>query len=182
MKFYPLPEQAVRILRKQKAPPRLYAHSQLVHDSAKRIVLRLEKAYPALKLDREVVLKGAALHDIGKVIHPSELTGIGNKHELDGMELLEELGIPLKVARCAFTHGAWRRDANLPLEDLLVALADMAWKGVRSESLDNMIVDRIAEQTKSEKYAVFMALDDLLTSIGDDSEARLQWQGKHAIK
>jgi len=181
-KFYPLPPEAERIIKRLKAPPRLYAHLQLVHDSAHRIVHRLEKWYPKLKLDRQTVLMGAALHDLGKVEHPKELSVPGSDHELAGWELLEGLGLDPKIAVIAFTHGAWRRDSALPLEDLLVALADMAWKGVRSSKLDNMVIDRIHERTEAKRYEVFMKLDGLLTRIGDDSEARLEWQGEHPLK
>lgn len=181
-KLHPLPKEAERIIQGQKAPPRLRAHLQLVHDTARRIVRRLEKRYPVLQLDREVVLLGAALHDIGKVEHPNELRGSGSEHELAGWELLEGLGVGPKIAVCAFTHGAWRRDPKLPLEDLLVALADQAWKGVRSATLDNLVIDRIVERTGVKRYEVFMKLDSLLTKIGDDSQARLEWQGQHPFK
>ena len=125
---------------------------------------------------------GAALHDIGKVEHPNELRGSGSEHELAGWELLEGLRVAPQISVIAFTHGAWRRDAQLPLEDLLVALADLTWKGVRSATLDNLVIARIVEQTGAKRYEVFMKLDSLLTRIGDDSQARLEWQGQHPLK
>lgn len=95
----PLPEQVKAILQENSAPPRLVAHLTLVHDVAFKLVALLQDCFPQLVLDRDSVLFGAATHNIGKVLHPEELTSPGNKHELAGTALLRKLGVPKELAR-----------------------------------------------------------------------------------
>ena len=85
----PLPDEVARLLRALDAPPRLAAHLRLVHDVAYELVEWLEQRYPALPLDREAVLFGAATHDVGKAVHIRELSGSGSAHEEAGRELLQ---------------------------------------------------------------------------------------------
>ncbi|SDB12798.1 hypothetical protein SAMN05660653_00624 [Desulfonatronum thiosulfatophilum] len=54
----------------------------------------------------------------------SELSDSGSLHERLGPKLLEERDIAPSYARFAQTHGSWRNQPDLPLGDLLVALAD----------------------------------------------------------
>ena len=125
----PLPAQAASLLQDRDAPPRLVAHLILVHDVAAQLLDALHSQWPSLSIDSQAVLLGAALHDIGKVLHADELTGPGQHHEQDGPRLLIDRGIAPQVARFAQTHGSWRTDSDLEIEDLLVALADTCWKG-----------------------------------------------------
>jgi len=53
--------------------------------------------------------------------------------------LLRE-GMPSDVARIARTHGQWRIDANVCIEDLMVALADKSWRGGRDDHLESTVV------------------------------------------
>ena len=110
-----------------------------------------------MAFDADAVCFGAATHDLGKVLHPDELTGSGKRHEKDGPGLLEAHGVPSEQARFARTHGTWNEESLL--EDLLVALSDAVWKGQRVEDLEGFVVQRIAEQTGQEKWEVFSALD-----------------------
>ena len=136
---------------------------------AAEIVDRLGEHFPTLVYDFNTVLFGAATHDLGKVLHPSELTGTGNHHEADGPWLLEENGITPELARFARTHGAWSRE-QLPLEDLLVALADTVWRGQRLDDLEAQVVARIAEGTGAKPWEVFGPLDELLQEVTSRSE------------
>jgi len=148
-----------------------------VHDAAVEIVEGLRQQFPTLSFDEEAVLFGAATHDIGKILHPAELTGPGKRHEEDGPALLEHHGVPPELARFARTHGAWS-DETLPLEDLLVALADAVWKGQRLEALEAQVVDRIGENTDIEPWEVFDKFDGLLEEIAAHGDERLAWQQK----
>ena len=59
-------------------------------------------AFPALRLDSESILFGAATHDIGKVLHPEELRQPGREHESAGASLLAQYGVPVQIcAVCA---------------------------------------------------------------------------------
>ncbi|MFJ8582938.1 phosphohydrolase [Micromonospora sp. NPDC093277] len=75
------------------APPRSAAHLRAVHDVAAQLTAWLAARYPALVIDREAVLFGAATHDIGKAVHVEELSGPGSRHEPAGQQLLLDAGI-----------------------------------------------------------------------------------------
>jgi hypothetical protein len=110
---------------------------------ARAILDWLDAQHPAVRIDREAVLFGAASHDIGKIRHLEELSGPGSVHEPDGYELLRAHGVEARLARFARTHASWTAsDANL--EDHLVSLADKIWKAKRVVDLEQLIVDRLA--------------------------------------
>jgi len=103
---------------------------------------------------KKAILQGAALHDIGKILHPEELVGPGRQHEIDGPRFLEENGIEPHIARFARTHGSWTREM-VGLDDLVVALADNLWKGRRNDQLEALVIEVIARQMGQEKWLVF---------------------------
>ncbi|HSA53809.1 MAG TPA: HD domain-containing protein [Yinghuangia sp.] len=178
----PLPDRVVDLLCRVDAPPRLAAHLRLVHDVAWRIAGWVERDYPDVEFDREEMLFGAATHDIGKAVHPNELCGPGHAHELAGYELLYDNGVEARFARFTCTHGTWS-EPGLALEDLLVCLADKIWKGARADRLDDLIVGHlVAGGTRGrERWAVFAALDDLLTDLAADADLRLEFQARHPV-
>lgn len=171
----PLPATAQQLCETLNAPPRLVAHLTLVHDAAVEIVEGLRQRFPTLNFDADMVLFGAATHDLGKVLHANELTGPGNRHETDGPALLERHGISPELARFSRTHGAWSKE-RLPLEDVLVALADTVWKGQRIEALEAQVVAKTAEKTSVEQWEVFDKLDGMLEEVAARGEERLAWQ------
>lgn len=77
--------------------------------------------------------------------------------------MLLDAGSPERLARFARTHG--QIDEGSPLEDLLVAWADKLWKGKRDETLESLIVDKIAGRTNHPKWEVFAALDNLARDV-----------------
>ena len=170
-----LPEEVQRLCTELNATPRLVAHLRLVHDVACDLVEGLADRFSTFDFDQDAVLFGAASHDLGKTLHPDELTGQGNQHEVDGPALLKQHGVPLPLVRFARTHGAWSRE-ELPLEDLLVSLSDTVWKGQRIEELESQLVDRIAAETGTDKWQVFAALDAILDEIASQGDERLAWQ------
>lgn len=170
-----LPPAASDLCEKLKAPPDLVAHLRLVHDAAAELVAGLKRHFPKVVFADDAVLFGAATHDLGKVRHPNELVRPGSRHESDGAQLLEENGVTPSLARFARTHGAWPRE-RLPLEDIVVALADCVWKGQRLEALEAQMIDRILEQVQVERWEVFDALDALLAEVAVHGDQRLAWQ------
>src|SRR5260370_12798649 len=84
----PLPAQVVSLLEELHAPPRLVAHLRLVHDVARTIISRLDRAWPNLIYDRQAVLIGAATHDIGKIVHPQGFSHPRDAHEKAGDAIL----------------------------------------------------------------------------------------------
>ena len=176
----PLPDVVLALCLQHDAAPRLVAHLTLVHDVAHRIVRGVRKRWPALELDVAAVTFGAATHDIGKAVHREELSVPGTLHEPAGFQLLVDAGIAEAMARFTRTHGAWEQVADLDVEDLLVVLADTAWKGKRSKALDDRLAAVIAKATGRPAWEVFLALDDVIADITADADARLAWHARYA--
>nr|WP_203614176.1 HD domain-containing protein [Streptomyces sp. SID13726] len=162
------------------APPRLAAHLRLVHDVAYDLVDWLAQRHPALQLDREAVLFGAATHDIGKTEHLTELSGPGNAHEEAGRRLLLAHGTAPHLARFAATHAAWALP-DITVEDLLVSLADKIWKNKRVPDLEDLVVRRLAEASGRTVWEEFLELDDALTAVGEEAGERLAFQAAHPV-
>ncbi|ADB18478.1 hypothetical protein Psta_3823 [Pirellula staleyi DSM 6068] len=170
-----LPAEVLLLCERISAPALLVAHLRLVHDAALSITARLREHYPALHFSTEEVLLGAATHDLGKVLHPEEMTGPGDRHEESGPEFLIQQRLPPHLARFARTHARWT-DEGLLLEDLLVALADHVWKGKRDEHLESLVIAKIAEKTSLEPWEVFATVDEILDEVASLAGARLVYQ------
>ena len=175
----PLPERVEVLLESLDAPPRLGAHLRAVHDVARELVDWVRTNY-GVTFDGDAVLFGAATHDIGKVVHPEELSGPGSEHEPDGYHLLLEHGVGEELARFARTHASWL-ESVVGLEDLLVGLADKIWKGKRVPELEQLVVQQLAAADGEQPWQVFMALDDELTRLAADADRRLAFQAHYPI-
>ncbi|MFD7256945.1 HD domain-containing protein [Streptomyces sp. NPDC059874] len=130
--------------------------------------------------DREAVLFGAATHDVGKTVHVAELSGPGSAHEEAGRALLLDHGFGPERARFAANHASWA-ESGVGLEDLLVSLADKIWKNKRVPELEDLVVARLAEASGRAAWEEFIALDELLTAIGDGADRRLAFQASFPI-
>lgn len=175
LELRPLPRTVADLLLSLDAPPRLAAHLRLVHDVAHELVEWLARRHPTLAFDREAVLFGAATHDIGKLAHPAELSGPGSRHEEAGRELLLAHGFDARLARFAGTHAAWA-GPDIRFEDLLVSVADKVWKNKRVPELEDRVVASLAAAGGGTVWEEFLALDDLLGSLGDGADRRLAFQ------
>jgi putative nucleotidyltransferase with HDIG domain len=154
----------------------LVAHLTLVHDVACTLTARLDAAWPTLSYDRTAVRMGAAIHDIGKTIHPEEVTQPGHAHERAGEALLRAQGFPEARARFARTHRQWAEDLAPHPEDLLVAVADAWWRGKRGDQLEAAVCRWIAQATQTAPWQVFATLDDIAAGITAEADVRLAWQ------
>lgn len=130
--------------------------------------------------DKEAVLFGAATHNVGKIVHPEELRGLGHAHEEAGVKLLLQSGIAGHLTRFARTHGQWK-EQKTSLEDLLVALADKIWKGKRDDALEQTVADLIAARSGEEVWKVWLQMDDILSDIAASADDRLSWQARHPV-
>ncbi len=171
-----LPPLAAELLRAVGAPPRLAAHLRLVHAVAERLLDWLAARHPAVAVDGHAVRFGAATHDIGKVLHPDELSGPGRRHEAAGRDLLIRYGVPAHLARFAATHGSWDAE-EAGLDDLLVSLADKIWKGARVESLE----ERVAGHLGGPPWEGFPAVDDLVRDLAAGADERLAFQAAYRV-
>ena len=175
----PLPDEAKVLLSHLKIPARLSAHLALVCDAARRLLGGLSSAFPALRVDENLVLFGAATHDIGKCIRTEELARDGSRHEAEGNALLLRLGVGREKARFALTHSTWTEKNSL--EELLVSLADKAWKGSRVTELEDLLTAKIALATGGEPWEVYGRLDAVIHSVAESADRRLEWQGRFAV-
>lgn len=176
----PLPASVSALLRTLAAPPRLAAHLRLVHDVAYELADWLAGYCPDLAFDRDAVLFGAATHDIGKAVHPAELSGPGSEHEPAGRELLLAHGFTERRARFAATHAAWD-EAGVTIEELLVSAADKVWKGKRVQDLEDLLVDHLAAATGAERWEAYLDLDGVLGRIAEGADARLAFQAAFPV-
>lgn len=165
-KLRPLPAEVAVLLDQLTPCPRLVEHLRIVHDVAYRLCDWVAATYPDLAFDRDAVLFGAATHDIGKTLHPAELAGPGSCHEQAGYDLLTAQGVSPARARFARTHAAW--NPNDP-DELLVSLADKAWKGKRVAALEQDLIRLLATASGQPEWETFQALDDFLTTIDTDT-------------
>ncbi|HEX3747058.1 MAG TPA: HD domain-containing protein [Bryobacteraceae bacterium] len=180
MDLSPFPKEAEDLLAETNSHPRLRAHLVLVHDVACQLTAHIHRAWPHLALDEKLVHLGAAIHDIGKTVHPQELSEPGHLHEAAGRRLLLEHGWAEKLARFTVTHGG-DFGVNDPLEDLLVAAADKVWKGKRDDALEQALVHRIATLSGDEPWQVWLAVDDILTRLAEAAPERLRWHASHGV-
>lgn len=162
-------DDALALLERLGAPPRLLRHHGLVVEAANELVVGLERF--AAHFDAHEVLLGAALHDAGKILHPHELDGPGNRHELDGRALLTEQGLGA-LARFCVTHAQWDDD-TVALEDLLVALADKLWKGKRTPALEQRVIAQLAARSGLAAWEVFTLVDERFELVASRGHERL---------
>ena len=162
---------ALELLRRLGAPPRLERHVELVGEAAELLLARLGSL--GVPLNAEFVRAGVILHDAGKILHPAELDGAGNRHEPDGEALLIEHGVSPDLARVCRSHAQWQQ-MPVSLEELLIALADKLWKGVRKRELEERAIDRVAASLATDRWSVFLELDTLFEEIAADGSQRLE--------
>jgi putative nucleotidyltransferase with HDIG domain len=178
--LYALPDAATQLLSALEAPPRLQAHLLLVHDVALRLIAALRRGWPALCLDETAISLGAALHDVGKALHPTELTEPGALHEEAGARLLHQHGFPVSVARIAHLHGQSGQAVGLAIEERLVMLADHLWKGARDHALEQRLAEEIAALTGQDRWDTLLRLDLVCERLAAAADERLLWQGQFA--
>lgn len=125
-------QQAFDLLRQLGAPTRLLQHAILVGEAAESLLDGVRAL--GLSPNVELVRIGVVLHDVGKILHPGELSEPGARHETAGEALLLSRNVSTEIARICVTHADWH-DPNVSLDELLVALADKLWKGSGNPNL-----------------------------------------------
>jgi hypothetical protein len=173
----PLPAPADELLRQLDAPPRLGAHLRAVHDVAWSLTDALGRHWPDLRFETTAVLFGAATHDIGKVLHPEELSRPGSAHEAAGEDLLLRYGVPPHLARFAGSHGSCWTRPSATLDELLVSLADQVWKGRRVPELER----RVTDATGRTPWEAFADLDGILDRLAAGADRRLAFQNAYPV-
>jgi hypothetical protein len=166
------PERALDVLRRLGASAWLVRHHELVLEAASELCAALAQLFPTLRIERDLVLAGAALHDAGKIAVPDEMHGPGHRHEALGEALLREHGIAGRVASFCITHATWN-DPDCSLTDRLVALADKLWKGKRDAALEARVLDDIVAATATPTWQTFDKLDAICEQVASKGPERL---------
>ena len=162
---------ARELLSRLGAPPRLLRHVELVGEAAELVLSSLSQL--GLEVESDLVRVGVALHDAGKILHADELDRPGGEHEPAGEALLLAEGVSPELARICLSHARWA-SMTVSLEELLVALADKLWKGVRKQELEERVVTEVATRLGKERWSLFIELDGAFESIAAGGTDRLE--------
>jgi hypothetical protein len=163
-------EQAFELLRRLGAPARLLMHVELVAEAGEAIICELESL--GAPIDKDFILSGIVLHDVGKTVHPSELDQEGELHGEAGRDLLLREGIEALLAGVCVSHSAWREAKTV--EELVIACADKLWKGKRVADLEELLVKRVREDIQLGFWDVFTRLDNCFETVAGCSDERLE--------
>ena len=177
MELLDLPKEVAELLEILNSPERLKRHLSIVHTTAFEIVTQLKLEWPFLEMNQELILFGAATHDIGKSEITDELFESGKRHELTGMTILLNHGFTKEQSRFTLTHGNWQ-DESLKIEDLLVALSDKIWKGNRIDDLEKLLGQKLSSMLNCDYWDVYGKLDSILSQIALGADEKLNWQGQ----
>ena len=145
-------------------------HVQLVGEATEELLDELRRH--GLDIDEDLVRLGVAVHDAGKILHSDELDAPGDAHEPAGEKLLLEAGVQPDVARCCLSHARYD-SMQVSFEELLVALSDKLWKGVRAEALELRIIDAAAAALDQDRWDLFADLDACFERIAAKGDERL---------
>ena len=164
-------KEAFGILDKLNAPEHLKRHVSLVGEAADLIIKYLDEH--EIKLRMDFIRSGVVIHDIGKIVHPHEMTGAGSNHEPEGQKILSEMGYSSELARVCISHAQWHK-MDCSDEELVIALSDKLWKGKRVPDLELRVIDRIAILRGKDRWDIFEELDSLFENIASGGDERLQ--------
>ncbi|VFQ45972.1 hd domain [Desulfoluna butyratoxydans] len=162
---------AFELLKTMGAPGHLITHAKLVGEAANALLTTFEKLN--VPVDSEFVQTAVVIHDIGKIVHPQEMSTPGSNHEPQGEKMLLDQGVSPKLARCCLSHGRWHK-MECSLEELTLALADTLWKGKRIDALELKVIDLIAGHLHKDRWDVFPQLDSLFERIANEGDSRLR--------
>jgi len=163
--------EALLLLEKLGAAPRLIHHARTVSEAARAVSASIQNL--GVTCDARLIELGATVHDAGKIQHPQELSQPGKLHEEAGEALLLCHGVQPEVARFCVTHAQWSLPTVL-LEERVVALADKLWKGKREPDLELNVIDEVAARLGGSRWDVFASLDNTFEEIAASGAERLE--------
>jgi hypothetical protein len=164
-------DESYKFLRELGAPSQLILHVQLVGEAADLLIFQLKSKQ--IRFDEKMIRLGVAFHDVGKILHPSELKVAGNDHEASGERLLIEQGVDAALARCCRSHAQWR-EMECSLEELCIALSDNLWKGKRLAALEEAVIQRLAIEAGRDYWEIFIEWDSCFEQIAASGDLRLR--------
>jgi|TARA_B100001971_G_C17884585_1_gene379848 putative nucleotidyltransferase with HDIG domain len=129
----PTKEECIEILTKNKTPSNVIEHSKTVCEVAENIAENLINK--SIKVNKELVIASALLHDIKKV---------EENHVVEGAKLLKSMGFP-EVSEVARKHSLYQiEDENIQpktVEEKIIFYADKRVKGNKIVSLEERFED-----------------------------------------
>lgn len=173
--IHPRAQKAIDVMRAggDMVPPDLFRHLEMVYEASSILSKAFDLKYPGL-IDPETVMIGASVHDLGKAIFTEELFAPGRDHVDEGPSILVKAGLEEQYCRFAKTHQDWKGTA---LEDLLVALSDVIWKGKRNDELEDAICANVMVlKGLKDKWSVWSWLDHLIIKIAKHADDRIVYQ------
>lgn len=170
MQRQPEPDECLRLVFELSSSAWLLRHHELVLEAARQLRARLHNH--VVDVDWRLVECGAAIHDVGKALHPEEMRGPGHQHEVAGQQLLIAHGFPLSIATMCTAHAEWTAPER-QLEELLVALADKVWKGVRLAELEESVARAISARSGVEYWSAWQIVDGACEEVAAAAESRL---------
>lgn len=159
-------EDGIQLLKDLKASKSLINHHELVIQTSEKTLDYLPSSLNHL-IDRNLVLIGCSIHDIGKIIKPSEEIRSGKNHEIAGKDFLLSLGVSPKIARYCIIHSL--PEEKLYLEELLVGISDNLWKGSRDLSKELWLYQKCTALLNQKDELLFKKLDDVFEQIVEES-------------
>lgn len=169
----PSREQAIELLHKNGCPPQVINHCLAVADLAVEIAGKL--VAKGLKVDVELVLAGALLHDLGRSKNHTV------DHAVVGAQIAQSIGLPEPVINIIKRHvGAgitaeearwlgWPKDIYMPqtVEEKIVSYADKQIDHSKRVPIETEI-GRLTRDNKGEAAERVRRLhEEITTLLGD---------------
>jgi uncharacterized protein len=171
-KELPSREQAIELLRKYNASPKVINHCEAVAKLAVEIASKLEEK--GLKLDLKLVEAGALLHDIGR----SKSHAVD--HGVEGAKIAEQEGLPKELVKVIRRHVGggitaqeadalgWPKDVYAPvsLEEKVVSYADKLIDKSKRVPID-LEIERLQVGHKEAAERVRLLHEEITRLLGD---------------
>jgi len=131
------------------APPHLLRHVEPVGEAAEALVASFHEH--RVHLDDVFVRVSVVLHDASKIVYSGELKEPGDEHEPAGERL---------------------RTMPVELEELVIALADKLWKGVRAPDLEERVLHDAATRSGRPFWDLIVPFGSCFESVAEGSPGR----------
>ncbi|EQA45433.1 HD domain protein [Leptospira broomii serovar Hurstbridge str. 5399] len=157
-------KDAFILLEKLSVSKSLISHHKIVLQTAEEMLNQLPISIKN-SIDSNLVMIGASIHDIGKVLFPNEESEPGSFHELAGKRLLLSLGIPLEISRFSMIHSTKIQSSTI--EEIVVRLADVIWTGSRDFESELALAYRLSIKLEINFWYLFSQLNEIFDNESD---------------
>lgn len=164
-------------IKDEQVHGQLVRHLEMVHETTGLLLKGIVSFRPFSDEAQNEMLSGAAIHDVGKVFYPDEVTGPGNKHEGEDVfvKLVQDHGFSPLVARYCSLHSSLKQTVvNGETHLTVVALADIIWNGNRDIDLELKLADLLGHPAS--RWETFEKLGNVIDKVALSGRKRLQYQ------